>query len=749
MAIVEFLKAILVRVTAALSFRAISSLSFSDITSYGRYKRRLRRRLSEMPFLYQEIKLSSDSDYVELKLITKSDDKYSFKKGSSSGFGEIKFQEYKKAIVFGFGGYGKSTLFRNQVLRSIEWKGLKKFLFGEKILPVFVALKTVKIGQEHPILDAIQSSDPYLKGGAGVRRLVHASRRGTLRVYLDGYDEMPYIGGFDQIKKELEIILGEGGEGSRYGLRKTSDLGQRDLIAKRPREYNALRQARVYLSTRKEFFDFYPLDHDRDVQHWVVLGIGDRRAELVEKVFEKFRGKGNAAKPMNLDAEFFLQEMTIRGGEEIVKMSHSPLFLTVMCVVYIAQKSAGKDLEVFSYGARQLISTFIDLLIKGLDEYKSREITYSSSSEAMRQRRSLFPEEKREFLRYLAFRYYAESLSIFSEEDLNEKARKYVTNYSCSKNSDEIIRGLKSVDPTANIVKQIISSGLLVVVDKRESQRLFDFPHKRFRETLAVEYFDDDERVREIIRMAGNSAYFEIITSFVSQAERSGEVLRAIAEKARSGEGDGLGSLIGEILTAVSPKKAKIFLSDLLSGAEAKKICALPLSILDFMPPYDYTPDIIISRFERELISGDADGVIFWSVIAYRVDPVKSVETVKKLNPVTVGIHRYAALYLTVQNSLFDEVGLATFEGLMKIASKNDLERQFLVAIYDAHYSRLDAEKKLLFDSAVSNVRDNELSIFYDFLSLHYSGNLVPKAFRSEIESIKYFWRFRKIWFDR
>ena len=123
------------------------------------------------------------------------------------GLAKDKFSDYKKAIVFGAGGYGKSTLFRHHLLRSIEREDFRDYFLRKRVFPIFVAMKTLKVGAEHPLLEAIQSTDEYLTGKSGMNRIINAAQKGVLCIYLDGYDEMPHIGGFELIKKELEIAF--------------------------------------------------------------------------------------------------------------------------------------------------------------------------------------------------------------------------------------------------------------------------------------------------------------------------------------------------------------------------------------------------------------------------------------------------------------------------------------------------------------------------------------------------------------
>ena len=67
----EFIKSLSVKISASGIYKAISMLDISSMSSFSRYKNRLKKRLEEMPFLYQEIKLSARDDYVEIQLVTR------------------------------------------------------------------------------------------------------------------------------------------------------------------------------------------------------------------------------------------------------------------------------------------------------------------------------------------------------------------------------------------------------------------------------------------------------------------------------------------------------------------------------------------------------------------------------------------------------------------------------------------------------------------------------------------------------
>src|SRR6185437_13831816 len=104
-------------------------------------------------------------------------------------------------------GYGKTSVFRHIAIRCLQQKRRTPLLDGKRLIPIFVALKTVK-ASDYPVLDAIRQSDEYFQGDVGLRRLRRLARARRLLVFLDGYDEMPYVGGTSHVQDELSTFFG-------------------------------------------------------------------------------------------------------------------------------------------------------------------------------------------------------------------------------------------------------------------------------------------------------------------------------------------------------------------------------------------------------------------------------------------------------------------------------------------------------------------------------------------------------------
>lgn len=546
-------------IASKLPWRKIKSIPFFP---RSRYKARLRRKLVEMPFLFRDMQLSARDDYVALDVLTASDGELRSpqRKTYSDHRGPIaKFEAYRKAFLFADGGYGKTTLFRNLALEALARRPWQKFLGVRGLLPVYVPLKVVQTAVDFAVMDAIQSSDPYFSGPRGLSRLRRLGSKGKLIFLLDGYDEMPYTGGFDHVKRELEALF------EKNSMAELTALGYASVFERSAEYgpvYRALRDSRIYLASRREFFEYNPVIAPADVQTWLVRGLDDRRITLVEKIFSKYRAKTVSSSGKALNSELFLQQLS-RADREIVDLSRSPLFLTVMCYIYVTQGASDKS-EVFSSGAGELVRICIGLLLQDLDEYKSREFD-NATRIAISNRRSAYPAEKLAFLEFFAKSLYEDDLSYFGEDYVTDVARDYFKKESRSMSAEEILRGLDLNDATVNIVRQIILSGLFVLVEMRGESKYLDFPHRKFREVLAIDYFLREPTSAAVVSTLIGRKYSELALLFVEQSASGRLIVSELINRISSRQAESHHSgLLVDMLGRLPADEAESAVRDLL-----------------------------------------------------------------------------------------------------------------------------------------------------------------------------------------
>lgn len=574
-----------------------------EIRPLKNYSKRLEQRISEMPFLYRGMSLSSKDDYIEPLVGTATDELLRVKGNPALSYRIpfIRFKEGRKAIIFGEGGYGKTTLFRHVSLRSLEKGKADQFWKVESLVPVFVQLKTVKLSSEHPVLDAIKSSDSYFQGVKGEARLRRLAKNRRLMIFLDGYDEIPYVGGdLPHFRSELETLLGE------YNPRNPSFFEANEYRS----IYRDLQSCRVYLSTRREFFFHSPLEISSATQKWVLKGIGDRRVELVERVFAHHTDGWNGPE---LDSELFLQCLSMSGDAELLRLSTSPLFLTVMCFVYASDLKSQGHTDIFGKGAFSLIQRCMALLLHDLDEGKTNEFG-ATKKLAYMNRRAAFVSEKKEFLAYFASRLYDEGVGAFRKSFVLDCASVYFSSLSESENRHAILTGLGLGDPSSNIVDQIIFSGIFVVVDKVAGDHTYDFPHRSFREALAISWFDHSVRVRVLQLKFSNVSYAELILAFVSNSTRGEYLVERLVEficRQSGDEGFEASNLLSQCLCRIPVREAGVHFSTLITGVDSSKV-RFPYALLDFVPQDAGFLMFAMGRLNSSLESEGSMSVAFW-----------------------------------------------------------------------------------------------------------------------------------------
>lgn len=462
----------------------------------------------------------------------------------------VAIRDSPRALFLGHAGMGKSTLLSHLTLLAVNRRKPSPFFrSSQRPVPVFVPLKVLDSSRPHPVLDYLcnQAGYRFLAGPRGRARLLRLAKAKRLLFILDGYDEvaLPSLpsmlqsaGGSstseDSIARDINALFN--GRPSREGGKAPEDITQ---------FYFAMKGNRVWISSRRDHYLTNRLDADVDssrrgyepnIAAVEVLGVRNRM-ELIKRIFDRYR-RVSTLYVDRLNEEAFVAHMHRVYDDSVTGLSLNPLFLTVMCYVYvhdIERDVLDDDTQLAAVNLQGLILKCIQLLIKDLDELKVRELS-SGLRRASTERRNLYPREKLDFLMWLAAKSLTsdEGTQTFTREDLALAARTYFTSESASQLRREIVRNLSGTSG-AHLTNQLIAQGLFVVVESTSSRVLYDFPHRRFRETLAAQYWNDDERWEQFISSIGTQSSIRELAIFVYETtsrNRADELLSAVLARA-------------------------------------------------------------------------------------------------------------------------------------------------------------------------------------------------------------------------
>ncbi len=530
------------------------------VFAFRLHSRELLIKLKDMPFIYKDLEAEVLSDFVEVELTTLDPSTLGSTAAGdlmSSSLESIKRR--RKALFLGQAGVGKTTLFRYTILTLIGNKGRAGggidlgaiFHPRERLVPFYVPLKAVDNAEQYPILRYLLGNNLILEGPRGMGRLRGVAEKRRLFVLLDGYDEIPFptIGSGEKnyISEELDLIM----TGREPTGRVSDDIKH---------FYRALGGCRIWLSSRKSFFERYRIDvsppsirfrpDDFSTPVAVELrGILTKRVKLVSRIFGKYKARSATYRDI-LSEEYFIQEIDRSPERDLVAMSANPLFLTVMCYIY-ANKAIGHGRHDISWtnNLQELVSQCVDLLLEDIDAYKARGLPLAERAALLR-RRNAYVSEKREFLRFFAGKLVLESKNAFDQEYLLKSAISFFETHSESGSRDEIIRELKKKDPgLLNLVDQLAFSGIFVTVDRSGGRVLYDFPHRRFREVLAAAYFDDRARLMEILKAARRDDLGEFTQFLFGQSRLKEEILGGLLKLVlRHPQDDRIGEVVRNCL---------------------------------------------------------------------------------------------------------------------------------------------------------------------------------------------------------
>jgi hypothetical protein len=409
-----------------------------------------------------------------------------------------RLREWRRLIFLGGAGIGKTTFQRFTILTILRDKSKVDFLGNkEKPIPFYVPLKAVENIVEFPILKYLIANNSFLSRitrTKALSKLRGYADQGHLFLFLDGYDEIQFGAGQKGagfIQQELNLIMGT----ERFPL---YTLNPDDKNAGFQALYESLSICRVWLSSRWEFYEQHrlevasPNDAKRSPMSAVeIQGIADNRQNLIKKIFNKHKNEVLNFEDL-FNAEYFLQQIETSQETELVELSYNPLFLTIMCFIYASAVISENRPDVnWASSFNDLVRKCIHLLVRKLDEDKIPKGSRALKL-ALLARRGEYPDEKEKFLRYFAFKLFDDNTRLFDLEYIREKAVEFFRTKSESKDRDTISAALEDDEiERPHIGRQLIYSGVFVLVDRHRQNVLYDFPHLRFRELLASEYLID------------------------------------------------------------------------------------------------------------------------------------------------------------------------------------------------------------------------------------------------------------------
>lgn len=497
--------------------------------SQARHLRELSLKVRDMPFIYKDLGGNVEHDFVDLDLQPGESPSPSRSTTLSDPRIAEPLRTRRRALILGPAGIGKTTLLRHTILHLIEAKGRSnRFLAGEYLLPFYVPLKALDNSEAHPLVRYLLSTNSYLSGWRGQRRLRTLARKRQLILFLDAYDEIPSatLGSRHFIQEELRLLLAPS----------TVELSQpydREL-------YEALAGARIWISSRPDFFALNPLPIDSNppsvarVRNCTTLslrGVGSHRRTLIKIIFDKYRSRSSRYADL-LSEEFFESEIDRTSDPELIELSTNPLFLTVMCYIYVKTViDAGSHEVLWATTMPELVLECLRLLLHDLDSEKARDLPPAHRAGLLR-RRNEYVGEKLAFLHYFALTLIVDGRTVFDFAHLTGALEHFVRTEASTPETPSLVRRIGSSDSMiSNLASQLIYSGIFVVVDRSERSGVLqlDFPHRRFKEVLAARYLEQRPNRLEVVRqcLASRDASEFVFVYFTLTAERS-EVLSII-----------------------------------------------------------------------------------------------------------------------------------------------------------------------------------------------------------------------------
>ncbi|MDT4954643.1 MAG: hypothetical protein QOJ02_2781 [Acidobacteriota bacterium] len=571
------------------------------------YLAELEAKIKEMPFIYtEELEADIEKDFVEVKI--EPIDLESLKIISTHAPRiplDERLRRTVKIIFLGHGGVGKTTFQRHSILDLIYKKAT--FIYEKErgnLVPFYVPLKAVDNTDRSPILRYLLEKNRMLSFESGIELLTTLAKEKKLFLFLDGYDEIQLTGSKSMgnyVQAELDLIMSSK-QNLQDSLFRNADLKYKGV-------YQALERCRIWLSCRQEFFEQHPVKinssdmHEKSNLYPVELRGIINRHRLAKNIFQKYPKYSDL-----LNDESFIREVD-RSEEELKSLSYNPLFLTVMCYIYVQKVKEHKNSRVnWVSSFNELILECLRLLLHDLDEDKARKDLSGEEKKAFLARRCEYINEKEEFLPYFASQLFQDDKNLFDIPYVKDKVRQFLTTECESPEEDTILTELK--DDSTNhphFAQQLASAGIFVIVDKHADEVLYDFPHRRFREVLAAKYFDEHD-FNYLINNLKKEGLSELLYVFFNLTESKDKIIDALLNKIRDGSDvDHYDSLLVNCLRnkRASYNPYKVFYNYFLECLDSDIHPFLSSDTLDyFRAKDDGFCELLSCRFEKAVENG-------------------------------------------------------------------------------------------------------------------------------------------------
>ncbi len=454
----------------------------------ARYKQILKKTVGEMPFLYKDLRVEMINDFANIEIEQVSLSTFHFVEHAyTKSSVNDKLKDSKRVLFLGNAGIGKTTFQRHVILKLLtDRNSVECFYPDENPLPFYVPLKAVDDSRRNPILSYILNNSNLFTSDRkkSLRQLIKLIQRRGIFLCIDGYDEIQFLGGkMNFVQEELNAIM------------RPTYFSVRVHVPSDPKEsdfYNAVNNCRVWLTSRREFYKHHPLEIDTDSSSKksklfavALKGIYEHRFQLITSIFNKYPSHAHLLSP-----KYFLKQIDNAADSSVAELSYNPLFLTIMCYVY-----ARKVIELGHFQIESatnyydLITEFIDLLLIDLDSNKALGKTAPDRAAEI-EIRNAFVEEKRAFLSYFAVRLFAESKAVFDRSYIDDSVLTFFQEHPDFENAEKISREtIRQENRNLVFSFQLLMQGVFVLIDRQSERDYYDFPHKRFREVLAAQYF--------------------------------------------------------------------------------------------------------------------------------------------------------------------------------------------------------------------------------------------------------------------
>jgi len=242
-------------------------------------------------------------------------------------------------------------------------------------------------------------------------------------------------------------------------------------------------------------------------------------------------------------------------------------------------------------------------------------------------------------------------------------AKAFFAGISTSASAADIERNLGTGNPSVDLIRQLVLSDIFSSVERVGQDPIYDFPHRRFREVLASEYWSSASGSEILSERVSDNAFSELITTYVDFSSYGKRILeKIVAHIERNTETYRHGEILNTCIASykITAEERDTLYARFLRGVIRNDKAALPRSLLVWCDKHSISHwEIVRQLFEEATTSRDRRKLSIAISLMNQSFPERVADLLEgywveanRTAPIELDDFSYDMIVATVQNGL-------------------------------------------------------------------------------------------------